>query len=94
MALTATSVYLAPDAGGTGLVVVALVFGTINLPSVGLWAAAGVQLRRLLHHPGRLRAFNVAAALLLVASLYPLLLRAQPATGSRTVPSAARSSGP
>ena len=48
-------------------------FGAVNLPCVGMWAAAGVQLRRLLHRPRALRTFNIAAALLLVGSLYPLL---------------------
>jgi threonine/homoserine/homoserine lactone efflux protein len=73
MALTAMAVYVPADDRVLGVLVVSLVFGAVNLPAVGLWTAAGVQLRRLLHRPRALRAFNIAAALLLVLSLYPLL---------------------
>jgi threonine/homoserine/homoserine lactone efflux protein len=73
MALTAMAVYVPPDNRMLGVLVVALVFGAVNLPAVGVWTAAGVQLRKLLHRPRALRAFNITAALLLVGSLYPLL---------------------
>ncbi len=75
MALTASAVYVPAHAPAPalGLLTVALVFGAINLPSVGVWTAAGVQLRRLLDRPRALRAFNITAALLLVGSLYPTL---------------------
>ena len=63
----------APDAGPWGAVVVAVIFAAINLPSVATWAAMGTQLRRWLHGPWRLRAFNITMAVLLVASLYPML---------------------
>ncbi|MBV1687113.1 LysE family translocator [Novosphingobium sp. G106] len=74
MALTAAAVYLPKDDRWLAVAVVAVVFGLVNIPSVTVWAAAGVQLRRLLHRPQAYRAFNIAAALLLVASLYPVLL--------------------
>jgi len=73
MALTAVSAYVPADDRGWGLVAVALVFGMVNLPSVGVWTLMGVRLRRWLEDPRKLRAFNVTAALLLLASLYPLL---------------------
>lgn len=73
MALTAMAVYVPAEDRAFGIALVALVFGAINLPSVAVWTAAGVQLRRLLHRPRALRTFNVAAALLLVGSLYPML---------------------
>lgn len=73
MALTAIAVYVPADDRMLGVVVVALVFGAVNLPAVGLWTVAGVQMRRLLHRPKALRVFNIVAALLLVGSLYPLL---------------------
>lgn len=62
------------DTGAWGAVVVALIFAAINLPSVTVWAAMGTQLRRWLDGPGRLRAFNITMALLLVVSLYPMLI--------------------
>ena len=71
MALTGVTVYMPPVDPWLGLVVVAALFGAVNLPCVGLWAAMGVKLRRWLDDARRLRWFNVAAALLLVASLYP-----------------------
>lgn len=73
MALTAITVYAPAERPLLGLVTVAIVFGAINLPSVGLWALLGVQMRRFLDQPGKMRAFNITAALLLVATLYPVV---------------------
>lgn len=72
MALTAVTVY-AGSRSFEAVGLVALVFGIINLPSIGAWAMVGGQLKRFLTEPGRLRAFNIVMALLLVASLYPVL---------------------
>ena len=72
MALTAVTAY----AAGTdwlSVLVVAVVFAMVNLPSVSTWAVAGQQLRRWLNEPRRLRAFNIAMAVLLMASLVPLV---------------------
>lgn len=73
MALTACSAYVGQDNPLRNLVVVALVFGLINLPTVSCWAYLGVQMRRFLDDPLRLRLFNVTAALLLLGSLYPVV---------------------
>lgn len=73
MALTAVTVYAPPQKPLLGLVTVAVIFGAINLPSVGLWALLGVQMRRFLDEPGKMRAFNITAALLLIATLYPVV---------------------
>ena len=48
-------------------------FLVVNFPCVGAWAALGTALRGLLQDRARLRVFNVAMALLLVASLAPML---------------------
>jgi threonine/homoserine/homoserine lactone efflux protein len=72
MALGATTVY-APDRTVPTMLVVAVVFAAVNLPSVSLWTVAGEQLRRFLTKPARLRAFNWAMAGLLVVSLVPML---------------------
>jgi len=50
-------------------VLIALIFGAVGLPSTALWAALGVAISRLLRARWALRAFNIAMALLLVASL-------------------------
>ena len=72
MALTAVSAY-SPDQSAGGVVTVALVFGAINLPSVGSWTLVGQQMARILTSHARLTAFNRTMAALLVASLYPVL---------------------
>jgi threonine/homoserine/homoserine lactone efflux protein len=72
MALTAIALY-APDRNLAAVLLVALVFGIINLPSTSLWAVMGVSLRGWLSSPGRLRAFNWTMAALLVGSLALLL---------------------
>ena len=77
MALTAVAVYVPAGDQILGASMVALVFLVVNVPSVVIWATAGVQLRRLLHRPKAYRSFNVIAALLLVASLYPVLMPAE-----------------
>lgn len=74
MALTANTVYV----GGGDYALLALacvVFATVNLPSVSLWTILGQQMARLLTKPARLRAFNWTMAILLIASLYPVLTR-------------------
>lgn len=73
MALTAVSVY-AEQRSASELAVLALVFGLVNLPSVGVWTWLGRELRRCLLRPFWLRVFNIAMALLLLASMYPALM--------------------
>ena len=73
MALTALSVY-APDQSLLAVLLVAAVFGAINLPCISVWTLAGLQLQRVLTSRRRLVAFNVSMALLLVVSLYPVFL--------------------
>jgi threonine/homoserine/homoserine lactone efflux protein len=72
MALTAISLY-APSQSMVAIVLVALVFGAINLPSVSLWIILGQQMRRILTNTSRLRMFNMGMAALLIASLYPIV---------------------
>ena len=75
MAITAITNY-APKENGVlvGALTVAAIFAATNLPSVSIWAWMGVQLRRFLDTPRRLRVFNITMATLLVASLYPVLM--------------------
>ncbi len=74
MALTAVSV-CAPSQTMAGIGAVAIVFGMANLLSVGTWAVLGLGMRRVLTNLVRMRTFNVLMAVLLVASLYPVLLQ-------------------
>jgi threonine/homoserine/homoserine lactone efflux protein len=72
MVLTAISVYT-PAQTVQMVILVALIFASINLPSIGTWTVLGQQMARFLTSPRRLVVFNWAMALLLVASLYPVL---------------------
>ena len=73
MALGATTAFVAPEEFVLGVLIVTAVFTAINLPCVASWAGFGVVLRRFLDRPWTLRAFNITMAVLLVASLYPMV---------------------
>ncbi|MEM1077817.1 MAG: LysE family translocator [Pseudomonadota bacterium] len=73
MGVTAVTVYTAPGAGALGALLVAVAFCATNFPSVSIWAWMGTQVARWLSSPGRLRAFNWTMAVLLMASLIPIL---------------------
>lgn len=73
MSLTATTVY-ATAGDATGVYWVAGVFGAINFPCISLWTLLGIQVRRWLKNPTRLRIFNWSMAGLLILSLYPVFL--------------------
>ena len=72
MALSAIALY-APDRNVVAVLLVAVVFGIVNLPSTSIWAVMGQALRGWLSSPARLRAFNWTMAALLVGSLALLI---------------------
>ena len=72
MALGAIALY-APGQEAAAVLWVAAVFGMVNLPCVSSWTVLGMALRRALQNPVRLRIFNITMAILLIASLYPVL---------------------
>jgi len=49
----------------------AVAFAIVNLPSISIWAAFGLGVRRFLAGPTALRAFNWTMAALLIASIAP-----------------------
>ena len=55
------------------VLLVVLVFGVINLPLVACWGWFGSAMRRFLQDPKKLKLFNWTMAILLVASLYPIV---------------------
>ena len=73
MALTAITVY-APSESLLAIILVALVFSAVNLPSIIVWVCLGQSIRRFLTSQQRLRAFNWTMAALLVASLVLIFL--------------------
>lgn len=68
MALTAVTAY-----SELGVAALTAVFVAVNLPCCGSWALLGEQMRRWLHRPRALKAFNWGAAALMVVSVLPLL---------------------
>ncbi|MGE0846640.1 MAG: LysE family translocator [Flavobacteriaceae bacterium] len=73
MALTAMAIYTSAENPYVSVLLVGLAFTIVNLPSVSVWAGFGVALRGFLADPVRLKWFNIAMGLLLVASLWPML---------------------
>lgn len=73
MAVTAMAVYTSPQARFLSVVLVAVAFALVNLPSVSTWAGFGTALRGFLSDPVRLKWFNIAMGLLLAATLWPML---------------------
>jgi threonine/homoserine/homoserine lactone efflux protein len=73
MALTTISVYTPPKASTVALLIAAGIFTVINLPSVSVWTVLGQQIRRILSNRRAQRIFNISCAVLLMASLYPIL---------------------
>jgi len=72
MAITVISVY-APERSLGAVLLVAVIFGAINFPSVALWTIVGQQMGRFLNNSKWLRLFNYFMALLLIGSLYPVI---------------------
>ena len=73
MAITAMTVYTGQPDFETSVLIVCFAFVVVNFPSVSIWCVFGVALREWLSDPKRLKLFNVTMALLLVASLWPML---------------------
>jgi threonine/homoserine/homoserine lactone efflux protein len=55
------------------VLIVALVCGVVNFPTISIWTMFGTLLRNLLTQPTFLRIFNISMAALLVLSLAPLV---------------------
>lgn len=72
MALTAISVYAA-SAELQDILLVSLIFGLVNVPSVSLWTTAGKQLQGILQAPAKIKVFNYSMAGLLVFSIVPMI---------------------
>ncbi|SMF71192.1 Threonine/homoserine/homoserine lactone efflux protein [Xaviernesmea oryzae] len=73
MAVTAMATYTDPDYYLRTVLLVGIAFAAVNVPSVSTWAGFGSALREWLSVPARLKWFNITMAVLLVASLWPML---------------------
>ncbi|MBR7619827.1 LysE family translocator [Phenylobacterium sp. 20VBR1] len=74
MALGAITTYAPADQYNLNVLLVAVVFLSVNAPSVAIWTGFGVALRRFLDRPAVLKTFNIGMAALLLASLIPLAM--------------------
>ena len=73
MTLSVLTVY-APSQGFAAVALVALICGLVNMPSVFVWVVLGSRLQRFLDSGVKLRVFNYGMALLLLASMYPVVV--------------------
>jgi threonine/homoserine/homoserine lactone efflux protein len=75
MVLTAVTTIHLSENFGSNVMLMAVVFYVIGLPCICLWAGFGTAMRQVLTDPKRLRIFNLAMALSLVLTLYPIAAR-------------------
>ena len=73
MAIGAVTSYAAIAGFPANMALIAAIFGAIGSVASGLWVVFGVALKGLLGSPRAVRVFNVAMALGLVASLWPVI---------------------
>ena len=73
MGVSAISTYSAAIEGPHAILIITAVFFLACIPSISVWTILGMQLGRILNNPSKLRAFNIMAAVLLMASLYPVI---------------------
>lgn len=73
-ALSAVAVYVRPGHERQDLAAMLAVFAAVTAGAVMTWAGFGVALRRLLRDPVHARIFNAVMALLLVASIVPMVI--------------------
>ncbi len=73
MAVSAMATYTTQANYTASVLLVGVAFALVNVPSVSTWAGFGSVFREWLSVPARLKVFNVTMALLLVASLWPML---------------------
>lgn len=74
VALIVTVSYTRPGNFLSSLVSLIALFAVVNLPSISVWALSGAALRQSLSKGRRIAVFNLTMALLLVASMIPVLL--------------------
>lgn len=73
ISIGAAATYIPQDGYFWNLAIAALIVALVNFPCITLWAGAGAMLRRFLSDARNLRFFNIGMAVLLVASLAPII---------------------
>lgn len=72
--LVVTVSYVAPERFVLGLALVLAVIAVVNIPALSVWALSGAGLRATLAKGRRIVWFNIAMAVLLLASMAPVFL--------------------
>ena len=75
IAIGALAAYAVPDNFWPSIIAICGLFAIIAWPSTIVWALFGDFVKRWLSTPTRLRIFNVTMALMLIASLTPIVLQ-------------------
>jgi threonine/homoserine/homoserine lactone efflux protein len=73
-AVGAAALFLRPQSAATDTALVLLIFTLATVLAVVIWAGFGTLVSGLLRDPRHARIFNIVMALLLVASIVPMLL--------------------
>jgi len=73
VAVVLASTYTSKDNYYLSLAIIVAVFGVANIPVTSTWAGFGTALKQFLSDPKKLRIFNIAMAVALVLSLWPML---------------------
>jgi threonine/homoserine/homoserine lactone efflux protein len=68
------SLFIRPQSAHQDVLAVALVFFFVSIGAVVTWTGFGTALRRILRDEPKRRMFNIAMAVLLIASIVPMIL--------------------
>jgi len=74
IAISAIAIYVRPSHWSTDFAILLAVFGLFTVLSTATWTGFGVALRGLLRNPRHARIFNWVMAVLLVASIAPMVI--------------------
>ena len=74
MIIAVVTTYTQAGNMATSLLIIAALFAVLGIPMISVWNLFGVSLQRWLSDPLRARAFNWLMAVLLLASLYPIVV--------------------
>ncbi len=72
MGMTSIATYSVQDRPFMSVLFICGAFFVVNFPAVATWALAGTKIKQFLNSPLKTRIFNISAAILLAATLYPV----------------------
>ncbi len=78
IAIGAVSAYSQPANYLTSVLIISVVMAVVTFPCVAIWTGFGSAMRNVLRNPRSVKWFNLVMALLLVASLWPIIAELLP----------------